>query len=79
MDKKQNFYFTFGVNYHRETHPRYEKCDPNGWVRIIADSYETARLFAIDKLFGVHFAFMYTEKEFKPIYFPHGEIEVFEV
>lgn len=79
----KNFYFTFGQKCTHETHPNYPKAHPNGWVTIVADSYEAAREKSKD-IFGLkggllQFAFQYDDSDFKPQYFPIGEIERFEV
>jgi hypothetical protein len=75
---KHNFYFTFGQKYREVCHPTYAKADPNGWVRISSDSYETAREKAFE-LFGEHFSMQYTEARFEKGYFPKGEIEYFDL
>lgn len=75
---EHNFYFTFGQKYSYEQHPTYEKATPNGWVRIVADSYEKARDKAFD-LFGEHFSMQYTEQTWDPRFFPAGEIECITV
>lgn len=76
---KQNYYFTFGQKYAQESHPRYERAHPSGWVRIVAESYEAARNYAITELFGTYFATQYTEKGWRPEFFPGGEIECIEI
>ncbi len=74
----KNFYFTFGQRYRDDPHPTYDKANPNGWVRVVADSYENARKFGYE-LFGEHFATMYDESRWMPEFFPGGEIEVFNI
>lgn len=75
---KHNFYFAFGQKYAYEAHPSYPKANPNGWVRIVSESYEQARRKAVE-LFGLHFAMQYTDQNWKSTFFPKGEIECFEV
>lgn len=70
----KNYYFTFGQQYRDEPHPSYPKANPNGWVRIVAEDWEKARIKAFD-LFGASFSFQYSEHGFDPKYFPMGEIE----
>jgi hypothetical protein len=74
--KKQNFYFTFGQKYADEKHPKYPNAHPNGWVRVEANSYAEARSFAVYSLFGEYFSNQYTEENWKPEFFPAGEIAV---
>lgn len=77
------FYFTFGQKYSDEPHPNYPKAHPSGYVTIMASDYMEARTKSID-IFGkgpkgdVLFAFQYDDTDFKPGYFPMGEIERFE-
>lgn len=73
--EKQNFYFTFGQKYRDEPHPTYPRANPNGWVRIVAESRERATEYAQDKLFGPYFATSYSETVWDPTFFPAGEIE----
>jgi hypothetical protein len=76
---KHNFYVTFGTQYpDRVIHPTYARAHRDGWVRIVADSYEQARMKAFD-MFGQHFATIRTDYDWKPEYFPMGEIECVEV
>lgn len=75
---KQNFYFTFGQRYRHGPHPKYKNTNPDGWVRIVAADEEKARVKAFE-LFGGHYSHSYNEDNFKPHYFPNGEIEMFEV
>jgi hypothetical protein len=75
---KQNFYVTFGVQYAGGNHPVYPKADCNGWVRIVADDYEKARVKAFE-MFGRCWSNIRTESDWKPEYFPMGEIECVEV
>lgn len=75
---KHNFYFTFGQKYAHDPHPTYAHANPNGWVRIVADSYQVARRHAFE-LFGEHFSMQYMDANWKPEYFPAGEIECIEI
>lgn len=83
METKKNFYFTFGQNYRNETHPNFPDAHPDGWVTIIADDFHSARTKAVE-LFGVSngsilFAFQYDDTDFKPNFYPKGEIGCFKV
>lgn len=70
----KTFYVTFGVQYPREPHPLYDDAHHDGWVTIEAPSWEGARDVAF-ALFGPHWAFCYTELDFKhDSFFPLGEL-----
>lgn len=76
---KSNYYFTFGQKYSYEPHPMYPGAHPNIWVRVRADNYKQARDYAVDNLFGPYFAFMYNESDWKPEFFPGGELACIEI
>lgn len=78
---------TFGHRFAREPHPTFPAAHPDGWVTIIADTWEQARRFAFDH-FGQSWAFLYTEEEFgadgswtqpMDVVFPRGELGRFTV
>lgn len=70
-----NYYVTFGQKYHREPHPDFPRANPDGWLRVIAEDYESARKIVTERM-GPAWAFMYTEDDFKPEYHPLGELGV---
>lgn len=71
-----NFFVTFGQKYRcRERH--HTGGHPDGWFRVVANSYDEAR----EKMFadcGAAWSMMYTPEDFKPEYFPLGELRVIE-
>jgi hypothetical protein len=75
-----DLYISFGQKYFREEHPTFPKCDPNGWLRITADTYPQARAVAFALLDG-QFAFEYLEDEFEVSkdFFPAGELHHIDV
>lgn len=68
-----NFYVTFGQQYRHEGHPFSRKIHPDGYLKIEAVDYATARA-EVFQLIGSRWAFMYNEESFEPEYFPRGEI-----
>ena len=70
-----NFYITFGQRFRREPHPASDNIHPDGYVKIEAVTYTVARAKAVE-LLGLQWAFMYDEEDFKPKYFPKGEIKL---
>lgn len=73
-----NFYFTFGQD-HRDRHGRFLK---DYWVRVVAPEGATARELFIEEYAKQklpkpsQWGFQYSEKNFSPLFFPLGEIEV---
>lgn len=61
----KTFYLTFGDTYSKEPHPYWSGATSAGWVRIVADSENTARLIA-QQFFGKVWAFLYSENFFYP-------------
>lgn len=60
----KTYYVTFGVKYHRESHPWYGGPIPeNGYVRVYANDYESARA-AVTREIDLAWAFIYSEEEF---------------
>jgi len=70
------FFITFGQRYAREAHPRLAAAHPDGWVLIEARTYDSAREIAFANL-GVFWGEMYDTEDFRPEYFPRGEIARF--
>ncbi len=66
----KNFYLTIGQQYHYEPHPL--GLSPDQFCRIIAPDELAARNYAFAAC-GSKWAFLYTEEEFHPEYFPEGE------
>lgn len=67
------FYFTFGYKYHHEPHPSGRKCNPDGYIAVVAEDSDSAR----DKMFaayGKYWAMMYDTKPDLNT-FPYGEID----
>jgi hypothetical protein len=71
------WYLTFGVQYAREPHPAGDWITPDGWVTIVAPSYEEARRVVVG-LFGQAWSDLYGI-EFGHDYFPRGELLRIEV
>ena len=61
MEELKTYYFTFG-----QQHPLRDN-----WIEIQAVNADTARKRMFE-LFGAHWAFQYSEADFKPDYFPSG-------
>ena len=55
------FAVTFGTKYNHEAHPTLGLVCTDGYITIVADSYEEARETA-NSIFGDAFAFMYDEE-----------------
>lgn len=74
-----DFYLTFGSQYARVPHPNYPDAHPDGWVRITAPDYITARRAAF-RLAGREWCWLYSDiieilsTSFGIPYFPQGEI-----
>jgi hypothetical protein len=60
-------YLSFGCNYGHGS----------SWVRIVAPNEKTARRAAFDH-FGGKWAFLRSEADFDPAFFPKGELFAFE-
>lgn len=77
----KTFYLTFAETYSDEPHPYWSGATSAGWVRIVADSENTARLIA-QQFFGKVWAFLYPENFFYPDEsrraYPLGEILVLQ-
>lgn len=73
------YYVTFGQQYRKEPHPKVKYADPDGYVLINAENYNEARQKAFKHL-GVHWAFIYSEEEFKKSkhWFPLGVLHEIE-
>ena len=69
-----NYYVTFGQKYSTEPHPKVRYAHPDGWLRIEADDEDQAREIVFLEL-GDHWAFIYSEDNFKKNYFPRGELK----
>ncbi len=67
------FRLTFGVKYQHDPHPRGAWITAEGWITIVAPSYEEARRVAVD-LFGRWWSDLYGPETFDPIWFPAGEL-----
>lgn len=75
VDREDGYYLTFGVQYYDEPHPEWPDCNPAGWVRIVAQSYEEARALAVDR-FDLHWSMLTPAVHFNRKYFPAGELMV---
>lgn len=67
------FRLTFTLRYAREPHPNGLWVNPDGWVTIIAPSYDEARQVAFD-LFGSAWGDLYDADHLDPSDFPRGEL-----
>ena len=65
------YYVTFGQKYRHETHPRFAKAHPDGYVMIEADDFESARQLAFENL-GPYWANIYDEDDFTKDLYPKG-------
>ncbi len=70
-----NYYVTFGQQYHHEEHP--EGGHPDGWFLVHAESEGEARE-TIFNLIGDKWAFMYSEERLNKDFFPRGCLRVIE-
>jgi hypothetical protein len=70
-----DYYLTFGIQYNEEPHPHWPECNPKGWVRITAPTYEQARDIACSR-FGLDWSQLIPKLHFNPAYFPAGELMV---
>lgn len=70
------YFVTFGSQYtpRNERHPNYDKAHRDGWVTIVADSYDQARDEVVRRL-GVRWSMLYGADGFEPEYFPLGELD----
>lgn len=71
----QDFFLTFGVQYNEMPHPFWPECNPKGWVRITAPTYEQARDIARAR-FGLEWSTLTPSANFSPRFFPAGELMV---
>ena len=69
-------YITFGQKYRREPNPKFPDAHPDGWVEVIAPTYDKARSIAIENL-GTSFACAWKEDEFMPELYPLGRLAIF--
>lgn len=67
----QEFRFTFGLKYRTEPHPTGFPADPDGWVSVIAYSWNAARAIAFRHL-GDAWAFQYVGPDWEKNGFPHS-------
>ncbi len=67
-----NFYITFGQKYRSMTHPSFPKAHPDGFLVIVAPTYEEAREYAFRRL-GDRWSMIY---ELRPnsLFFPLQEL-----
>lgn len=72
---RQDFFLTFGIAYNSEPHPTWPECNPKGWVRITAPTYEEARALAITR-FGLDWSSLTPAPNFNRRFFPAGELMV---
>ena len=70
-----NYFLVFGVQYYDEPHPEWPECNPKGWVRIVAPSYEMALAMAYRR-FGPHWSTLVPEANFNARLFTAGELMV---
>ena len=71
----KDFFITFGQRYRREIHPH--GGHPDGWVRVLAETYEQAQEKAMAK-FGPLWANLYEADDFDKSFHPKGELGVIE-
>lgn len=72
MDPTLIHYFTVGIKYRDEPHPRLgDRANPNGWIEVRGTDAETARALVIAAV-GKEWAFQYTHETFTRRYHPDG-------
>jgi len=69
----QDFFLTFGIEYREKPHPYWPECDPSGWVRVTAPTFESA-LDKVKARFGLEWSQLYPEPNFDRAKFPAGEL-----
>lgn len=67
------YYVTFGSQYAYQPHPTLDWVNPNGYLTIVADSYNEAREYAFALTDGI-FAFIYASP-LESRHFPLGELK----
>jgi len=75
VDRQAGYFLTFGIQYNTEPHPTWPECNPKGWIRINAPTYEEARNIAIE-WFGLDWSMLTPSVHFNPKFFPAGELMV---
>jgi hypothetical protein len=73
--QRQDFFLTFGIEYNDKPHPHWPECNPKGWVRITAATYEQARDMAKAR-FGLDWSQLTPAANFNTRYYPAGELMV---
>lgn len=70
-----NWYVTFGVQYSHKEHPIHGawKIHPDGWVRVLADTYDEARRLTEDA-FQTRWSNLYHPDDWETEFFPLGEL-----
>ncbi|HST84635.1 MAG TPA: hypothetical protein VLL08_23055 [Kineosporiaceae bacterium] len=74
MPELQEFKLTFGIRYRHEEHPLFPAAHPDGYVTVLAPTYEDARDVVINRL-GRQWAFLYMPGDLNEKYCPRGEID----
>lgn len=69
----QDFYLVFGVEYREKPHPYWSECNPSGWVRVTAPTFESA-LDKVKARFGLEWSALTPKANFNPRFFPAGEL-----
>lgn len=79
MSAVEEFFVTFGSQYPREPHPTWELAHTDGWVRVVAPSYDLARAAVVAWL-GRAWSNIYDDAaDLGPEWFPRGELAVVTV
>ena len=73
MPELQEFRLTFGIRYAHEEHPLFPKAHPDGYVAVLAPTYEAARSLVITRV-GHQWAFLYEPGGLKEQFCHRGEI-----
>jgi hypothetical protein len=73
--QRQDFYLVFGIEFNEKPHPYWPECNPKGWVRITAPTYEQARDKALAR-FGQEWSSLIPKANFNARLFPAGELMV---
>lgn len=68
------FRLTFGQQYRREPHPTFAAAHPDGWVTIVADTFEQARELVVRE-FGERWSGLYDPEDQDGLeLYPLGEL-----
>lgn len=69
------YFVTFGSQYNpkQERHPYLDVAHRDGWVTVVAETYDQARA-EVERRLGTRWSMLYGADGFEPDYFPLGEL-----